>query len=517
MKSARSPAAEIEYDRLWRSVAMAAPRVDDVGGDADLSLTEFKEAVWRGYLRAPHLDALDHFLMRALRWRQTDGREGIQNLHVSMPPRYGKTSSLQHFAALSFGLNPDMRQLAVGYGGDLADKTGRAVRNMIDMPEYGDLFPSVTVDPRSSAARSWDIYRHKGGMDSRGILAGVTGLGANILILDDLIKNREEAESALQRGKIYDELRASVMTRKQPPSRTVPTIIIGTRWHVDDPIGRLLREQDGKWHSFVLPAIITEPQEVYDDLGRLIYRREPEEPLWEYMHSLEELYELEKEMHPYEWQALYQQTPILAAGAIFRREWFEILRADMIPTITRACRFWDLAMSDKTSADFTASVLMGEGTDGHYYVLDVKRERKDWGEVVSWIGEIARGDGPEVAIGIEQAGYMGSRAVDELNADPRMHGYAVRPYPVHTDKVTRALPAATKFHSRLIHLREGGWNAAYIDELVAFEGKSSVHDDQVDATSGAWYMMGDIGGWGVSSWDNGNQQHFEELSGLFDF
>ena len=505
-----------EYDSPWRQIVMEAPPLHDAGRHKRLSLTEFKERVWRGYLRTPHLDALDHLLTRCLRWYETGGTEGIQNLQVSMPPRHGKTSTIQHFGGWVLGIDPDIEELAVGYGADLAERTGRAVRNMIAEPSFQELFPAVTISADSSAQRSWNIHRHKGGMESRGILAGVTGLGANIILLDDLIRNRAEAESKTQRDKIYDELHASVLTRKQPPARTVPSIIIGTRWHVDDPIGRLMLEQGEKWHKFVLPAIIEEPQREYDDLGQLIYAREPDEPLWEYMFTLEELLALEQSIHPYEWQALYQQNPILAGGAIFRREWLEPA-LETIPTITRAVRFWDLAMSDKTSADFTAGVKIGEGADGHCYVLDVKRERRDWGEVVGWIGEVALEDGPSVAIGIEQAGYAGTRAVADLNADRRLHGYAVRGYPVDTDKVTRALPAATKFHAGLMHLRLAGWNAAYIDELVAFEGKSSVHDDQVDATSGAWFMLSDFGGWGVSSWENGNQAHAAELSGLFDF
>lgn len=145
-------------------------------------------------------------------------------------------------------------------------------------------------------------------------------------------------------------------------------------------------------------------------------------------------------------------------------------------------------MSSRQSADFTVGVKLGQGEDGHYYILDVARKRMDWGDVVPFLADVMLKDGPTTQQGIEAKGYM-SRAVSDLNMDPRLKGYAIFGHDVDTDKRTRAAPLASKFAAGVIHVLNLGWTQAYIEELCLFRGDGNdPHDDQVDASSGAWAM-----------------------------
>jgi predicted phage terminase large subunit-like protein len=145
-------------------------------------------------------------------------------------------------------------------------------------------------------------------------------------------------------------------------------------------------------------------------------------------------------------------------------------------------------MSEKTSADFSVGAKMGIGADGHFYLLDVQRARIDWGGMTEWLSSVMLQDGPSVAQGIEEAGYM-SRAIQDLNRDHRLHGFQVWGYKKDKDKLTNALPLASKMAAGLVHLTAGHWNDAFRDELCSFP--RGANDDQLDAAAGAYHMLDD--------------------------
>jgi predicted phage terminase large subunit-like protein len=303
-----------------------------------------------------------------------------------------------------------------------------------------------------------------------------------VLICDDLIKNRQDVESEVIRERTWDGLVDDAMTRLEPGGAV---IIVATRWQKDDPTGRILERFDpDSYVRLRLPALAEEN----DVLGR-----QPGEALWPARYPRDRLLTIQERMGPYSWSALYQQNPVPAEGGIFKRRWFTIVQSHSLPNIVRRARFWDLAMSSKTSADYTVGTLMGEGEDGHFYILDVQRVQKEWGDVVPWMAEVILGDGPHVTQGLEEKGYM-SRAVTDLNADARLHSYTVWGYPKDTDKLTNALPFAAKSAASLIHLLAGHWNETWLDEITSFTGSGDETDDQVDSAAGAYNMMSDGAG-----------------------
>jgi predicted phage terminase large subunit-like protein len=159
-----------------------------------------------------------------------------------------------------------------------------------------------------------------------------------------------------------------------------------------------------------------------------------------------------------------------------------------VPDCTQIVRFWDLAMSAKTSADYTVGVKLGTQPSGRLAVLDVVRQRVEWEGVKPLIAETALGDGPQVRVGIEEKGYM-SRAIQQLVLDPDMHPYAFFGYPKEVDKLTNALPFAARVGAGVVDVVQAHWTREYLDELCAFN--KGAHDDQVDASAGAYTMLGE--------------------------
>jgi predicted phage terminase large subunit-like protein len=456
------------------------------GGDGDDTpdyrqayedFTDYKQLIHKRYRRALHLDKLDALLTRVALYVESKGThpDGIRNLIVSMPRRYGKTLSVGIlFPTWYLGRNPDHRVMMASYGASLVEKTSRKARNIIKSPRYQSIFGHA-LSADSASVSSWELDGHEGGMDAMGIMGGATGKGWHVLIVDDALKNREEAESETIRDKVWDELEDSFFNGADVPYAA--RIIFATRWHPDDPIGRLLLREPDDWVNFKLPAIAGDD----DALGRVAGSA-----LWDYKHTIEQLRELEIKIPPYSWSSLWQQEPTPGEGGFFKRAWFTVVSQP--PEIVFAARYWDLAMSDKPTADFTVGLKIGLGVDGHYYILDVVRKRVDWGELVDFMAGVMLADGPAVSQGVEKAGYM-TRAVGDLNADHRLHGYSVMGYEVDRAKHIRALPVQGKFQAGKIALVRAHWNDSYVDEMCAFTPKGAVHDDQVDATSGAWVMM----------------------------
>jgi predicted phage terminase large subunit-like protein len=210
-------------------------------------------------------------------------------------------------------------------------------------------------------------------------------------------------------------------------------------------------------------------------------------------------------LDPAEVEAMRAQMPALVfrqeieaefvqlEGAMFRREMFRIVDATDAPATDAEVRFWDLAASAKTTADYTVGARVGRTSDNYLVIRDVVRGRWEWPEAARIIAETARADGPAVAQGIEAVGTQRGMA-QILRRDPSLLAIAVSPVEVAGDKVQRALAWLGRAEAGNVYLVHGGWNAVFLDEACAFP--ESEHDDQVDAVSGAVQMLADA----VSAW-----------------
>jgi predicted phage terminase large subunit-like protein len=231
-------------------------------------------------------------------------RGEIDRLMIFMPPRHGKSElASRRFPAWYMGRNPDKQIIAASYNSDLASDFGREVRNIVKSREYEKLFESRLAEDSRAAGR-WNTDKG-GAYVAAGVGTAVTGRGAHILLIDDPVKDREEAESELRRNLVWNWYTSTAYTRLMPGGAV---ILIQTRWHESDLGGRLLEaEQTGgdKWVKVNLPAI------------------KDGEALWPERYSVSALNRIKAAIGSRDFEALYQQNPTPEDGTYFQRNWFE--------------------------------------------------------------------------------------------------------------------------------------------------------------------------------------------------
>lgn len=386
-------------------------------------------------------------------------------LIITMPPRHGKSELASiRFPAFYLGQNPDHRIILASYSADLAQNFSRQVRRIVETPEYAEIFPEIVLAADSRSVGMWDISGRRGGMKATGVGGPLTGFGSDLLLIDDPIKNREEAESETVRESTWDWYTSVARTRLEKHGKIV---IILTRWHEDDLVGRLLNAQGtdpqaDKWSVLHLPAI--------SDDGH---------PLWPEKYSISALESIRATIGPRDWESLYQGRPTPPEGSMFKRSQFEVI--DSEPEGLRYVRFWDLAASGKESADFTAGAKCGITETGELIISDLYHERKDWPDVEADMAAMVSME-PGLEWGIEQAGFQ-LAVIQQLQRDPRFYRIPITGVPVDRDKVSRARP----WQPRKVKLVRGLWNQKFIAEALSFPlGK---HDDMVDAVSGAYQLL----------------------------
>ncbi len=400
----------------------------------------------------------------------------IQRLMLFLPPRSGKSELVSHyFPAWLIGLYPDRRIILTSYEADFAASWGRKARDVL--AEFGWLF-GIDVREDSAAASHWDIKGHAGGMETAGVGGPITGKGADVLIIDDPIKNPEEANSPTQREKIWDWFQTTAYTRLEPGGAI---ILIMTRWHPDDLAGRLLKQMESggeHWEVVSLPAIA----EDRDLLGR-----KPGQALWPARFDEAALAAKKNALSPHWWSAMYQQRPIPQEGRLFRKDWFEVVTD--YPHDANQVRYWDLAATEK--GDYTAGVRVA-AEDGIYYIIDVQRMRLTPAGVEGRIRQVAEQDrdSADVTIFMEQEpGASGVYVIDHYARS------VLQGFPFKGDKTSgsrgskekRAYPVSSAAELGNIKLVQSKWIPAFLDEAEVFP--HGEYDDQIDAFSGAIAML----------------------------
>jgi hypothetical protein len=284
---------------------------------------------WHHRLIADKLEAVD--------------RGEIKRLMIFMPPRHGKSQLASIlFPAWFLGKNKGKEIITASYSGDLAQDFGGKTRDIVADQIFTKIFGATLKSDEKSKAK-WRMT-NKGTYTSVGVGGAVTGRGANVLIIDDPIKNREEAESDVIRDKVWNWYTSTAYTRLE---KNGAIIIILTRWHLMDLAGRLLeKEMEGgeKWEVINFPALARKDEE---------FRKEGE-ALWNDKFGIEDLLQIKETIGIYDWAALYQQTPILTENQEFKQDWIQyISRKDVTSKDTRKFLTVDTAMSKKETADYT--------------------------------------------------------------------------------------------------------------------------------------------------------------------
>jgi predicted phage terminase large subunit-like protein len=393
----------------------------------------------------------------------TDGK--TDRLMLFMPPRHGKSEMLTvRYSAWTIEQDPTRRVIIGAYNQTLANKFSRKARKIAT--------DRVAISRERTAVDDWETVAG-GGLRAVGVGAGVTGMGGNLLVIDDPVKNREEASSETYRDKVWDWFTDDLYTRQEPGAAIV---LIMTRWHEDDLAGRILNSEDAdSWTVVKLPALAMGA----DPLGRTVG-----EPLWPGRYDVDALANY-KTVLGRSFHALYQQEPQEQEGDFFKRSWFDVVRE--APRDAHRLRYWDKGAT--VDGDYTAGVLLAYD-DSTFYVEDVVRGQWTSHERNRIMLKTAQADGRDVRVRLEQE--PGSSGVDSVKEIIRMLvGYAVAADRVTGDKGVRAEPFAAQAEAGNVRMVRAPWNAAYIDELTSFP--NGTHDDQVDASSGAFNILVRLG------------------------
>lgn len=271
------------------------------------------------------------------------GDRDYKVLMVFVPPRHGKSELCSvGFPAWFLGRNPEKEIITVSYSAELAQDFGSKTRSIVSGEAYPHIFSGITLKEDEQAKAKWRT--NKGGSyTSVGVGGAVTGRGANILLFDDPIKNREEAESQIYRDKVWQFFTSTAFTRLEPNGVVV---VILTRWHVDDLAGRILANPELSKRCKVIhfPAIAVK-KESYRENG---------EALWPERFAIPTLEEIKNTIGPYDWEALYQGSPVLTEKQEFKPDWLRYKSEVEVEALSCARYLTiDTAISKKSSADYT--------------------------------------------------------------------------------------------------------------------------------------------------------------------
>lgn len=408
-----------------------------------------------GYVDGRHIHTICETIESFLR----SDRRGLM---ISMPPRHMKsTIGAECLPAWWLSRHPQGEVIIASYNQTQARKMSRACRQRFDSEMHRMIFgtASFSID----AADEFQLagkFNGRPSLIAAGVGSGLTGSGGDLIIIDDLVKDMEEADSETMRDKVYDWYTSVASTRLSPGGHI---ILIMTRWHHDDLAGRILNDDAENWQVLNLPAIDAEGN-----------------ALWPERFPVSDLESKRAAMGSRVFEALYQGRPTPLEGGMFKRDWFRF--GGRLPSDVVRCRYWDKAATHD-DGDWTVGCLMSM-QDGRYCIEDIVRLQGSPYEVQQTIRQTAERDGPEVRIRMEQE--PGSSGVDVIDFYSRniLTGYDFRPDKVTGNKELRAGPMAAAMECGNLHMVRASWNRDLMDEMLEFP--LGQHDDQVDACSGAF-------------------------------
>jgi predicted phage terminase large subunit-like protein len=458
----------------------------------------------RTYIETQALRLLSDELAAAAVRRET--QINAPYLAISAPPQEGKSNLIARaFPLWLLMRDPDLRILVISYDDGSSVRWGRMLKNALKSHSgpnpHNDMRVNLSLKPGSEAVNQLELDGHGGGLSCMSIIGGITGKAADVILLDDVVKDRRTARSNAFKELWREQWQTAITSRLSARSLVV---MDHTRWLSDDPIGQQLAEHGNRWRYVNIPAIVEErpaspgeaPVPVKDPLGR-----QPGEWLESARkRSPEEWLQKRADVGEPDFWALYQGAPFPATGALFNVNHFRFWQATGDPWVLKipdrpgpdedlrsAFRFItvDLAASKKTSADYTVAAAWAVAGTGELLLLDLRRV------------QVAPADHWDEAVGPLYVQWRcpiyveGSQYSTDMVYTAAREGAIVEKLEADTDKYTRAIPAARR-------MKQGGfyfppsahWMPAFRSELKEFP--TGAHDDQVDNVSYAHRVRGAV-------------------------
>ena len=425
-------------------------------GDATLAaiqlvktkLSIFGHVMMPNYKTSPHILKLCNALERVAKGE-------LKRLMVFMPPRHAKSTHTSFlFPSFFLGNYPEKQIIFSTYSQEFANDFGRKVRNLISSETFKMFFDKCELAEDSQAVNRFNT---KAGGSYFAVGAGgpITGRGGDILLLDDIIKNRVEANSPTFKRRLEDWWSSTMYTRLMPNGAI---IFVCTRWAKDDLAGSILANSDEEWEVISMPAI-----------------NENNEALWPEQFNLEKLLRIKKNISAKDWNSLYQQRPTIDEGAIIKRA--QIKEYDKLPTrFDEVLMSWDLAFKGNKTSDYSVGVVLGK-LGANIYLLDCFRQKVDFPKMIEAFKWYTK-KWPSASVKLVEDAANGAALISTLRSEIQ----GIVPVKPEGDKVSRV-------HS-ISHLFEAGnvlfptknsysWVDECTEELVTFP--DAPNDDFVDA------------------------------------
>lgn len=415
---------------------------------------------------------------------------GGGRLIISAPPRHGKTELVAKWTPVWTLENfPKRNVILTGYGADLTELSGRWVRDTIR--EFGNEHSILKARIRQDVSKvSAFLTETDGYMFSVGLGGAITGRGAHVLLIDDYIKEIKEALSPAHRDYLWNWFVTTAMTRLEPGATV---IIIATRWHSDDLIGRILKRYPGKWENICLPDIADRDEPEY-------FGRKKGTPLFPERYDIEFLKEQEELLGSIFYNALYRQRPMDETTKFTNPEWLKrisdprILADDWV-----WARIWDLAATED-GGDYTCGSLVGYSKSTSNFIIgNILRRQQSPGQVETSVRNIAVADGEHVKVGIEQEpGSSGKSLVNHYQANV-LQEFSCVAVPATKAKLIRAQPFLAACEAGKVYLLDESaaeyteerdmltWHNLFRKEFEYFPAGDQ--DDQIDTVAAGYNLL----------------------------
>lgn len=428
----------------------------------------------------------------------------IKNLMVFMPPQHGKSEIIsRNFPAFAFGQNPDLKIVGSSYSADLAEQFSRAIQRTIDSREYHEIFPDTYLngsDERyvKNCIRNVDFFElvgHRGFYKAVGVGGALTGTPVDIAIIDDPVKDANEANSVTYRQRVWDWYNTVLTTRLHNHSRQ---LFIMTRWHEDDLAGRILKAEPNEWVVLSIPAICEQEH----DGGKS--ERHIGDALWPSHHSIEKLLK-QKARAPREFSALYQQHPTIEGGNIVKRHWFKKISLAEFRSLrfNEPMHFYlDTAYNKKKQGQDNdpSGILAACRIRNYIYIYNAMKVWKEMPDLLRFLPDF----------------MSANEASDEskLHVEPKANGESViqmlkeistlnvkETETPKDSKEVRLRAVSPRIECGRVFLVDGDWNEEFLDEVCGFP--TQPHDEFVDILG---YAINDL------YMDKDNEIDYDNLS-----
>jgi predicted phage terminase large subunit-like protein len=430
----------------------------DIQDKAQNSFMPFAHHVYPNFIEGNHHRVIAEKLERVARGE-------LKRLIINMPPRHSKSEFASYLMPAWFlGRNPKLKIIQATHNTELAVRFGRKVRDLLDDPQYNDIFPHTKLKEDNKGAGKWQTSEG-GEYFAAGVGAAVTGRGADLFVIDDPHSEQDAmSESAFDNA--YEWYTSGPRQRLQPGGSI---IIVMTRWGKKDLTGRLLANQGSdtfadQWEVVEFPAIMPS-----------------DNPLWPEFWEKDALLGIKASLPVGKWNAQWQQNPTASESAIIKREWWQEWEKEKIPPVKYILQSYDTAFSKKETADYSAITTWGvfepeEGGPDHIILMDAQRGRWNFPELKQVAYEEHEYWEPDMVL--VEAKATGTPLIDEL----RLRGIPALGFAPGKgrDKVTRMHMVAPLFEAGVVWApKDKKFADEVIEEVVSFPNGD--HDDFCDS------------------------------------